>query len=77
MQVYTMIRFHYNLGFLSNCLKLTSAFEFSSSLRDLEFRCSFYFFNDESLCSEFQVFSGQIKVDFPLEIIMQFSLKSN
>ena len=78
MQVYTMIRFRYKLGFLSNCLKLTSAFEFSSSLRDLEFRCGFYFFNDESWCSDnFRYFQGKSKVDFSLEIIMQFSLKSN
>ena len=38
--------------YIGNCLRLTTTFEFSSSLRDLEFRCGFYFFNYESWCSD-------------------------
>ena len=72
------IRFHYKLGFLMNCLKLTSLFELSSSLRDLEFRCGFYFLNHESWCSDnFSYFQGKSNVEFSLAIIIQFSLKSN
>ena len=71
-----MIRFHYKLGFLSNCLKLTSAFEFSSSLRDLEFRCGFYFFNDESWCSDnFRYFQGKSRLIFHLKLLWNFRWK--
>ena len=73
--------FTINCFFLRNCLKLTSAFEFSSSvryLRYLEFRFGFYFFNHKSWCPDnFRYFQGKSKVDFSLEIIMPFSLKSN
>ena len=76
MQVYTMIRFRYKLGFLSNCLKLTSAFEFSSSLRDLEFRCGFYFFNNESWCSNnFRYFQGKSRLIFYLELLCSIHWK--
>ena len=76
MQVYTMIRFRYKLGFLSNCLKLTSAFEFSSSLRDFEFRCSFYFLNDESWCSDnFRNFQGKLRLIFHLKLLCNFRWK--
>ena len=66
------VTFHYKLTFLKNCLRLTSIFEFSSSLMDLEFRHSFCVFNNESWCLDnFRYFQGKSKVDFSLEIIMK------
>ena len=71
-----MIRFDYKLGFWSNCLKLTSAFEFSSSLRDLEFRCGFYFFNNERWCSDnFRYFQGKSRLIFHWELLCNFCWK--
>ena len=68
-----MIRFHYKLGFLRNCLRLTSAFEFSSPLRDLQFRCGFYLFNDESWS---WIISGIFRVNrkliFHLKLLCNF-----
>ena len=74
--VYAMIRSQYKLGFLSNCLKLTSAFKFSSSLRDMEFRCSFYFFNDESWCwDNFRYFQAKSRLIFHLKLLCSFLWK--
>ena len=71
-----MIRFHYKWRFLSNCLELTSAFEFFSSLRDLEFRCGFYFFNNESWCSDnFRYFQGKSRLIFHLKWLCNFRWK--
>ena len=36
------------IGFLKELFKANLSFEFSRSLRDLEFRCGFYYFNDNS-----------------------------
>ena len=71
-----MIHFHCKLRFLSICLKLTSAFEFSSSLKDLEFRCGFYFLNDESWClDEFRYFQGKSRLIFHLKLLCNFRWK--
>ena len=46
--------FSLQIGIFNELFKATSAFEFSSSLRylPLQFRCGFYFFNDESWSSD-------------------------
>ena len=64
MYVSAIIRFYNKSGFLRNCLRLTSVFEFSSSLRDLEFICilttyNYYNYSLKTNVSEFKKYEAK------------------